>query len=775
MDYLHTEFSNLISALSEDHFNQLIQEFNKEYYDTNDVRIVNGPYDGGIDLEVIKQGVDIKRNIQITVQKSKLETKLKADLAKAKLNAVKYAYQKNLDFYCTTSISGEMKRGWKRMAQVDFGVELKIYDNHALAQLSDTFTSIKKTLYDILGVKKNEELIKVNKHTKVLYDMFAIGKDTGELKRQFLHSLLLTYVYEHPACSEFELISGLKTSLIDNIQAETIIKGHLDSLRTKGIIQPGTAKNQLELSPAKRKEIDDLLNTSLAQESLLKCEVEKCLKTYSLEADVIPIVEFIYKSFQENYNADLEELSHNSSHQSNSIKKVYSDLIRYINNKVSDNAKASKIAREILGICTNNEYLNKISASILFTKLFQSNKLEAYLNPKKQYLFLDTQILLRLVCLGIEQKQVFDVAMKSVSDFLNTVRKYRSRIFLQTSNEYLQELTSQIHEALKLERFFNLPIIEKIGGHTNNVIYNYYKSLINHNLYDKDSSISDFVSEILDCELPNFNSTDFFRIVVSKIEKIFRFLDIEVIYSNHHEDFPFIKREYDIAIGEKSKSSRARENDVKTIIYLSDPELHLDDSIQMVNEPFLITWDNTFYQARKRVLERYTARGYWYIYTPAKFADRISLQNFQLNPTSINNNIVSITESSFNTASKTSFIDLLSSIFTKDDLSELQIAHKLIKLESQVKSKVEDHHSNEDVQEDASPLTKVLLELRSHYLKNENKFGIDELVSALENNSLVDMIYDLISTNAEIWKSTKKINSSLFSKFDELIESDKQN
>ena len=196
MDYLQTELSNLILTLSEDHFNKLIKEFNKEYYSTNDVRIVNGPYDGGIDLEIIKDGNDIKRNIQITVQKTKIENKLKADLAKAKVNAVKYSYQKNLDFYCTSSISGVTKRGWKRMAQVEYGIELKIYDNNALAELSDSFPSIKTILYQIFGVEKNVELINVDKHTKVLYDMFAMGKDAGELKRQFLHSLLLTFIFE---------------------------------------------------------------------------------------------------------------------------------------------------------------------------------------------------------------------------------------------------------------------------------------------------------------------------------------------------------------------------------------------------------------------------------------------------------------------------------------------------------------------------------------------------------------------------------------------------
>ena len=97
MDHLQTEFGNLIKSLDEDNFNILIKEFNKEYFKSEDVRIVNGPYDGGIDLEVYKEGDVIKRNIQITVQKSKLEQKLKADLEKSQKNVLEYGYQKNLD------------------------------------------------------------------------------------------------------------------------------------------------------------------------------------------------------------------------------------------------------------------------------------------------------------------------------------------------------------------------------------------------------------------------------------------------------------------------------------------------------------------------------------------------------------------------------------------------------------------------------------------------------------------------------------------------------
>ena len=62
-----------------------------------------------------------------------------------------------------------------------------------------------------------------------------------------------------------------------------------------------------------------------------------------------------------------------------------------------------------------------------------------------------------------------------------------------------------------------------------------------------------------------------------------------------------------------------------------------------------------------------------------------------------------------------------------------------------------------------------------HYReKKENKFGMDELISRLENNLNVDVIFDLISSNVATWKLSKKTNLDLFSEFDKLIENDKQ-
>jgi hypothetical protein len=63
---------------------------------------------------------------------------------------------------------------------------------------------------------------------------------------------------------------------------------------------------------------------------------------------------------------------------------------------------------------------------------------------------------------------------------------------------------------------------------------------------------------------------------------------------------------------------------LRTILYLSKPENHISIETGHVNEPFLITWDSAFYEFRK-ALKNYPGYSYWYIYSPLKFVDRLSV------------------------------------------------------------------------------------------------------------------------------------------------------
>ena len=133
------ELNNLISSLSEDNFRKLIQEFAKEKYKTPHVRIIDGPWDGGNDLEIIIGEKEVKKNIQITVQKNGYEDKLLKDLEKSSQNIKKYSYQNLMDFYISQNVSKEKRNELELQAEVDFGIKLTIIDGNALAQDAQNF------------------------------------------------------------------------------------------------------------------------------------------------------------------------------------------------------------------------------------------------------------------------------------------------------------------------------------------------------------------------------------------------------------------------------------------------------------------------------------------------------------------------------------------------------------------------------------------------------------------------------------------------------------
>ncbi len=63
--------------------------------------------------------------------------------------------------------------------------------------------------------------------------------------------------------------------------------------------------------------------------------------------------------------------------------------------------------------------------------------------------------------------------------------------------------------------------------------------------------------------------------------------------------------------------------------------------------------------------KRFSELGDWYIYTPLKFANTLSVLNFKIDANAINYNIVSIAEDRFNLSNDNiSFMDLLNSFYS---------------------------------------------------------------------------------------------------------------
>jgi hypothetical protein len=758
-------------VLNAEKFRVFIKGYLTEKYAENEVYITDGPYDGGNDLTIIANGREIKKNLQVTVQKENLDKKITEDLIKANANVAKFSYLNRLEFYYSQKITNSYRNDQKLNAEINYAIDLNIIDANFLAQDLESYPKSRKKLLDLLNIKEDNEFVKVDKQTKVVYDMLANAQETGEMKKQFVLSFIFTYLYENPRTTIEDLMTGIGKKLPFAPDLK-FFRDNLSALKGKGTIITEETKKLFSLSVEKTKEVDDIYAQALIQENQLKQALELVLTKYDLVEITNELSDFIVKAYQANYMMDVDELSHRS--KASPVTKIMFELRSYLKNKGVEDSKTEVLTREVLKACNDNDYLNKVSASILFANLYESDKLDDYLNNRSQYFYLDTQILLRLICFQYKDVEWDDLAFKSVKDFYQTVRGSKHSITLLTTYNYLVEVASHFQEALRLQRFYDLPNYH-FEKKSRNVFCNFYFFLQHGGLIEEDTSLEDFFDDLLGIDIPGYDRYDFIHVVAKRLSDLYSMMNIEVISIEYLEDFQLFKKEYEIqlAYDDKFRPSKVIDNDIQLIIELSNLNNHLDNRLAIRSEPFLVTWDREFYTFRKTLMDKFQIKGYgyFYIYSPSKLSDRVSVASFKLNPKSIDYNIISLTENNFNLLYKTSsYIDILSYFFEKRDLSELQTAQKLLAMESHTKN-VDGKIEKEEVFEDSSDIQGVLLGIRKHYMDNAEAFTFEDLVKVFENNEMTEYVLAIIEKARKVKQTTESEDkNSVFIELNELMK-----
>ena len=78
-----------IKSLSKEEFDEVVHIFQKEYLHNDEVVFVDGTNDGGCDIKIFENKKEVKKCVQITIQKF-IDKKLKDDLKKASIMMTKY-------------------------------------------------------------------------------------------------------------------------------------------------------------------------------------------------------------------------------------------------------------------------------------------------------------------------------------------------------------------------------------------------------------------------------------------------------------------------------------------------------------------------------------------------------------------------------------------------------------------------------------------------------------------------------------------------------------
>ena len=92
MSDIVVNYQKIIEIMTESQFRDFVLRYHKEYYAPCKATIVDGPYDGGQDIEIRKQHREIKCQIQVTVQENNIESKGKHSIAYLLIKNKRYTF-----------------------------------------------------------------------------------------------------------------------------------------------------------------------------------------------------------------------------------------------------------------------------------------------------------------------------------------------------------------------------------------------------------------------------------------------------------------------------------------------------------------------------------------------------------------------------------------------------------------------------------------------------------------------------------------------------------
>lgn len=762
---LQEEYKNIISTLSENMFRDFVKEYVKAYWKTDEVEITDGPWDGGVDLVFYKNNVPEKRNIQVTVQ-DKYETKLMNDVIKSKKNVVMYSYQSSLYFFISKPISHSKKDELNDKAERDYDISLRIYDANKLACDIERYPKVRAFLMSLFSPKLLSKPTFDIKN-KVIYDMFTTGSNVANIKYDFINSFIQYYLLENSKKTIDDIQKQVNTQLTDNLSQKTILS-QLDYQVKRGILVKDNFQ-RYSLSATTRGEFEKLRETSEILLQSLVLTIQQCLEKYGLHKFTNQVCNKLIELYNAHYNSEIEEISQSRDSKNISEHKVFEDLEGYLKT-LPYTGEVNTVVKDILLSVSDNVYLNKIAVTTMFTNLFKSNSFEEYFSVFKKNIYLDTQVLLQVICWSFKNTDYDDMQYGAVKYLMQQVTSQKDKVCLLTTREYVEEAVYHLWEAYQLQRLLQIPAITELGP-SKNVFFNFYLHLLNIGEANY-ADFTDFLYDLLgdDISVEGMGQNEFVHEISGRIEKFLEYCGIEVITTRYYDELRVAQKEYDLHLLDKrySKPRRAQNNDLICMLYLSEECNHINPDSNLLDEPFFITWDSTFYTFRKKFLNKFKGRSYFYIYTPMKFANRLSVMNLKINTACINYDIISLAENNFKYSNESiSFIDTLSSFFRSDDANNWKLGQKLATMRKQQEedSEISDFSVGRQVYQ---PVDVVLKNIKDHY-NNDVKTSFEIIVKIFEKNEIADMIVDIISRGCEIIATNAKLDDNYFQLFDKFI------
>lgn len=753
------EYFQLVKTLDEWRLLEFVKQFFLCRYKGVIVTADKAKWENTYILNIAKNDSQIKRFVHVSRSVERVESFINDNIEAIANLSVDTLYRR-LEFFCLSQIQN--KERLIEFADLNYGITIVFYDEDVIEDAIEMEIVLRDFIVPNTSPSQNQQT-KFNQKDKLLYDLFTTGSKIADIKNSFISSYIQYFLLEHGPQSVSELKSKLKDPL-PNLQ-QRAFEDAISRCELGDIIV--FEKGKFKLTDASLIQLEEMKNVTRATEENLIKQFEECLDEYGMKDMAQKLFDNILEIYRAQNNSELAVISH-SDDSDVSEGRLVRNLYESLTNRKIDNETAKIIVKRILSIVSESEYLNKVSATTLFTGLFNSNSLEDYLGKQKRIVFLDSQVLFQLLCVDYQPDVPYEDSLFETGRILyNQLKESKNYLDLYTIPEYVREVSNHLYEANNLKQFVDITYIRELGP-SKNIFYNFYLYL-DENEDLNYACFEDFISEILntDDHLPNSYNL-FVEAADSLIMDVLNYIGIKIQPIDQPSNLNDLRKDYDNLLENHPKSNKARENDVLCMYYLSDQTNFINSETDLIDEPYLITMDTTIAPMRKRLMEHYQRR-YWYIYPPLKFANRLSLMTLKLDSKNINYDIICMAETNFKASYETiSMLDIMSKFFTKGEVNDSEMLRSLSKMRAEEK-KNDQFRDYSEKNNNNLPIDVVFNQIHRHY-RQKNIHDLGKIVGLFENDRISKQFITLLKKGCVMISKNIGLDDGFYQEIDKLID-----
>ena len=481
-----------------------------------------------------------------------------------------------------------------------------------------------------------------NEENALLYDYISYGNSSVEIKKRYVSTFAKHQLYRKSPLSEQELLARM-LSFSENTLKEPAVKRLMVELENNKDITP-TSKipKKYSLTDWERERIHDAEDNYNLSLNSFNVSMAEAISRYGLRVKVEDMTKLLMDYLAAQYNYDIDEAIGDIEGVE---KPNYKNFISKLKDLGCPAEKCKNLFKEMLCISRDNDVILRVSAGKAFQKLSNPDLFNEYVRRTDRKVWLDTQILLYLLCYNDEYAK-YDHPTYKTAMALFRLPRGNENFHFKVAHFYLNELTSHLRQALLLISIVDLPFARN-KNMSNNVFYRHYRKLHDTSgLPDGIETFADYLNDNFKMSEDEAFADDFESIAEGVVETKLAYFGVEIEWEDQQSPRD-MKSSEDVfksianpSKGFLGKSGRTLSNDAWMGLCLFK---HGEEQ-----KPIFITMDNQFEPYRRKFMSQYRrgASFNWHLFSPAEFVNHIDFIDFKVNADNLTDSLISIIETS---------------------------------------------------------------------------------------------------------------------------------